>query len=353
MANNKLIGQIKELDLYKEDTTKVDIKLDLTDKKILYLLGENGRYSTTALAKKLRLNRETVAYRINKMNENDFLHGCLTLLNHKKLDLKNFIVYIKLKTVNSEKDFIAYLHELNEVTRLKNCSGSYDIQIIFTVKNEEEFIGLLDKIVDKYHIIIEDYDFMEILEEDFLGLSLLLEKIDPKDMKIFELKGSTFEKEFKLALSNTEETKIDDKDRDILELLKLDGRITIRELSAKINLAPIAVENRIKKLVSSGVIKKFVPLASISALGYQWWKVFFKFKNVNRNKFFAYIKYHPNILWYMRFLGRWDYQFSVFAKNNSEFHKILDEIRTEFADNIISYDSIIVFNQFKYVQRVK
>ena len=54
----------------------------------------------------------------------------------------------------------------------------------------------------------------------------------------------------------------------------------------------------------------------------------------------------------MKLLGKWDYQFSLFAKDNTEFHKVLDEIRTEFADNIISYDTIIVFNQFKYVQMV-
>ena len=47
----------------------------------------------------------------------------------------------------------------------------------------------------------------------------------------------------------------------------------------------------------------------------------------------------------MKLLGKWDYQFSLFAKDNTEFHKVLDEIRTEFADNIISYDTIIVFNQ--------
>ena len=113
------------------------------------------------------------------------------------------------------------------------------------------------------------------------------------------------------------------------------------------------IENRIKKLIHAGIKKRFIPLTSPSKLGYQWWKVFFKFKNLDKKKFFTFLKYHSNVLWYMKLLGRWDYQFSIFAKDNSEFHKIIDEIRTEFSDNIINYDSIIVFNQLKFVQRVK
>ena len=54
----------------------------------------------------------------------------------------------------------------------------------------------------------------------------------------------------------------------------------------------------------------------------------------------------------MRLLGKWDYQCSIFAKDNAEFHQILDNMRSEFAENIINYDSIIIHNQFKYVQKV-
>ena len=52
----------------------------------------------------------------------------------------------------------------------------------------------------------------------------------------------------------------------------------------------------------------------------------------------------------MKLIGNWNYQFSVFAKNNAEFHKILEEIRNEFSENIISYDSLVILNQQKFIQ---
>lgn len=356
--NNTFIGQIQEFHPYAGGSVRVAIHLDLIDRKIVYLLAENARFSYTYLAKRLRLKRETVAYRIKRMQEHEFLHGHLTLLDHRKLGFKNYMIYLKLRTLNQEKEFLNHLFQIPSVTRLKNCSGTYDVQVIFSVALEEEFVDLFEDIVNKYHSLIQQYDLFEILQEDFLGMNLLLPTEDRKNLVSKEVKGSAYQKEFWYAEKRDAEKEkeqyiFDKKDRQILEQLKLNGDISIKDLSQSITLAPIAIENRIKNMIRTGVIKRFIPLASLNQLGYQWWKVFFKFKSLDKQKFFTFLRYHSNVLWYMRLLGKWDYQFSVFAKDNAEFHQIIDEIRSEFADNILSYDTIIVFNQLKFVQRVE
>ena len=140
MPENKFIGQIREYNQYAEGSVKEAIKLDLLDRKILYLLGENSRLSNTYLAKKLKIKRETVAYRIKRMKEANFLHGHLTLLDHRKLGFKNYLVYIKLKTLTDEKELLNYLFNFKEITRLKNCSGKYDLQVIYSVTDSEDFL---------------------------------------------------------------------------------------------------------------------------------------------------------------------------------------------------------------------
>lgn len=350
MVHKNFIGQIHEFNRYN-DNFKEEIKLDLTDRKIIYLLSLNSRISDTFIAKVLRIKRETVAYRIKRMINEDFLHGTLTLLDHRKLGYKNYLIYIKLKKLVDEEALLNFLMGLNEVTRLKNCSGIYDLQAIFTVKDEEEFTAYFDKVISKYPESIQNYDIMEILEENFLGLEFMLNNEEKNGLNKIESKGSSFQKEFANIKPETE-VKLDENDKKILEELKLNGELSIKNISLKIGLDQGSVKDRIKNLVLSGVIKKFVPIASLAVLGYQWWKVFFKFKNLNKAKFLTFIKLHPNILWYMRLLGKYDYQVSVFAKDNSDFHKVLDEFRIQFADEIITYDSIVVFNQFKYVQRI-
>jgi|GEM_PF-1317927 len=353
MGKNKFIGQITEFSRYATDRQKEGIMLDLTDRKIMYLLSQNARLSSTAIAKKLSLKRETVAYRIKRMEEQDFLHGYLTSLDTRKLGFKNYMVYLKFKTFLHQQDLLSLLLAIKEVTRMKNCSGIYDLQLVISVKTEEEFVEIFEEITNKFHQQIQTYEVHEILEEHFLGLSLLLTKEDTKNLGIYEHKGSTFQKEFDYASRELVSTILDEKDKGLLELLKLDANSNIKTISTHLQLAPIAIENRIKKLIKAGIIKNFLPLASLSMIGYQWWKVFFKFKNLDKKKFLTFLQYHSNVPWYMRLLGKWDYQISVFAKDNAEFHQILDEIRSNFSENIINYDSIIVFNQMKHVQRVK
>ena len=344
MADYGFVGQIKE--------QPEKARLDLLDRKILFLLCKNGRYSDTAIAKALRVKRETVGYRLKRMVEKDFLHGFLTLVDSRRLGFRMHLIYVKLKQLNSEQMIIEQLMKFEDVTRLKNCGGSYDLQIVVTSKSLEQFDTFLDSLLSRYHEYIQDYVVLEIIEENFTGIGMLLNPSEKQNLKIAEKKGSTFEAEFTNAKRTKDVIDNDEKDKQILKLLRLNSRMPLAELSKKVKLAVPAVENRVKRLIREEVVKCFVPLASLAHLGYQWYKVFFQVKNIDKKKFINYLKYHSNVLWYIKFAGNWNYQFSIFAKDNTEFNKILNEIRTQFADNIISYDSIIVFNQYKFVHRV-
>ena len=58
-------------------------------------------------------------------------------------------------------------------------------------------------------------------------------------------------------------------DYKILSLLLQDGRKGIREIARELNISPATVHNRLKKLVSKGIIKGFAPILDFSELGYQ------------------------------------------------------------------------------------
>jgi len=337
-------GQIKE---------KLDkIKLDLIDKKLLYLLSENARYSYTSLAKTLKIKREIVAYRINRMFKEDFLHGFFTYINTAKLGYELNMVYIKFYNLENYKEIINQVYNTKEITRIKDCAGDYDLQIIFSTKDTKEFDLLLENFVNKFSKYVKDYLTLRIVEDGFMGIDLLLEKNERNNLIVKEHKWSSFQKEFRQVKNNDDLIKIDEKDRKILKLISLNARIPINEISDKIKLAPIAIENRLKKLIREKVIVSMYPLFAISELGYQWYKVFLQIRNINKNEFLAYLKQHANVLWYMKLIGKYNYQFSVFAKNNIEFYNILNEIRSKFSNNIFSYNTLIILNQRKFVHRI-
>jgi DNA-binding Lrp family transcriptional regulator len=344
MADYGFVGQIKE---QPEKT-----KLDLLDRKILYLLCKNGRYSDTAIARALRVKRETVGYRIKRMTEKDFLHGCLTLIDSRRLGFRMHAVHLKLNKFSNEKQIISFLKESQIVTRLNNtCGGNFDIDILVTSKDLEDFESFIQSLLSRFADTIDDCSVLEVMEEDFMGVDFLLTPGEKKSLTISEKKGSTFEQDFATAKHSSGIVELDRKDIKLLDLLKLDGNIPISDLSKRLSLAVPAVVNRIKRLISCGVIKSFIPYASLSNLGYQWYMVFFQVKDLPRSRFVTYLKQHSHVTWYVKFAGSM-YECNIFAKDNTEFNRILNQVRSQFSENIVRHESMIVLNQFKFVHRV-
>jgi Lrp/AsnC family leucine-responsive transcriptional regulator len=339
------VGQI-ELD-------KEQIKIDSADRKILYLLCANARYSETAIAKALRMKRETVGYRIRKMLDTGIIDGFLTVIDSRRLGFRMHTLCIKLKQVGAQQRVIDTLIPKDNVTCIETFGGNYDLQLVVASKSLEEFDGFMEWLLSEYFDIIQKYVILEMIDDNFAGLNFLLTPAEISSLKISESKGSTFESELAKAKKKAEVVDVDEHDVKILKLLSLNARMPIAEISKKVNLAVPAVENRIRRLVSEEVIQAFVAVAPLGMLGFQWYTVFFQVKNLNKKRFLAYLKQNTNTTWYTKIVGKWNYQFSVFAKDNTEFNKILNRIRDDFTENIISYDSVIVFSQKKLVSRIQ
>jgi len=114
-----------------------------------------------------------------------------------------------------------------------------------------------------------------------------------------------------------------------------------------LGVVPSTIENRKRRLITNGVIKRFLPLINFSHFGVQWYVVFLYMKDLDENKLVSYLQNEPNTLWYKRFIGKWNYQINIFAESNTQFHDVLNNFRNSFADNLVNFESIIMFNQHK------
>jgi Lrp/AsnC family transcriptional regulator for asnA, asnC and gidA len=63
--------------------------------------------------------------------------------------------------------------------------------------------------------------------------------------------------------------KIDDLDKQILELLQLDGRTSFAELSRKLKIAEATARFRVNRLIGKGVITRFAALLDPAKVGLQ------------------------------------------------------------------------------------
>ncbi len=69
-------------------------------------------------------------------------------------------------------------------------------------------------------------------------------------------------------LTSELDVRIDSKDRQILEYLLANGRMSLKEIGKKLGISDVAVRKRIKKLEKAGIIRGYTVKVSPSALGY-------------------------------------------------------------------------------------
>ncbi|MBD3204327.1 AsnC family transcriptional regulator [Candidatus Woesearchaeota archaeon] len=320
-------------------------KLDNLDKEILYLLSINSRFSLSYIGKKLNVSREVVYYRIENLKQKKILNGFFTIIDSNKINLKITLLCIKIRKFDNFNNVIEELVKIKEINRVQACGGRWDLRVFITHKNNDEFENIFNKLMKTYGDLIHDYVVLSIEKEKYLGLKLLVDRKDSFKKQNYRINKSSFYKELNVEIS---ESGFDETDLKILEILQHNARINIKEIGDKINYSRTAVENRLKKLTKSKIIKGFIPMISLSFLGFQWHKILFKIKNIDEKKFLSYMKTLRCVPWYMKFKGDWNYQISVFSKNNAHFYNILNSIRTKFSEEIITCDSLVVFNQYKF-----
>ena len=165
---------------YYEFNEKV-AKLDWKDKKILEQLNKNARMSLTEISKKTGIPKDSVLYRIRRMEKNEVFRYAV-ILNPLKLGLPIFnAVYLQLINFDKQKEeqLIAHIKSNPYLVYSAKVVGKYDFIISIVAKNMLQFEQIFDEFKTKFNIIIKDFDVLSIIEEhkyDYL-IDLIKEKI--------------------------------------------------------------------------------------------------------------------------------------------------------------------------------
>ena len=61
---------------------------------------------------------------------------------------------------------------------------------------------------------------------------------------------------------------IDELDKEILNALNKNARMSFRQVAKKLRISPTTLHNKVKKLENSGVLKGYIPLIDTESVGY-------------------------------------------------------------------------------------
>ena len=143
---------------------------------------------------------------------------------------------------------------------------------------------------------------------------------------------------------------LDTIDQQIIKLLQLNGKATIKEIANKLNLTTSPVFERIKRLEKEEVIKGYAALVDPKKVD-KGQIVFCNFSmpnytDKNIKAFESKLEDMPEVLECYHFAGVVDYQMKVYVKNIDEYNKFLHRI--SLLPMVRVHSSVVVLREIKY-----
>ncbi len=144
------------------------VKLDKKDKKILKELQLNARQSISQIARKTKLQRDVVKYRIKRLEDLKVVRMYHAFLNPSKLGypMYTYVLFsLSNFTPEIEDKFIGFLTQHKNIIYVNKMTGKWDLAIAICSKDFKEFDDVLRVIRSKFSNVIKFYDVGTIIQE--------------------------------------------------------------------------------------------------------------------------------------------------------------------------------------------
>lgn len=315
-------------------------KLDKKDMAILYQLELDARIPLSKIAKKVKLSKQVVKYRIDRLIKNNVIEKFVLMTNSPKLGYLAYKFYIQLQNI-TERQQNNLIKELNKHPYLMwivTCDGKYDMIIAPIAKNNVHAHEIQNELLTKY--------------KKYIKTLLPLNYIDARHQKrsyLIDEKRKDFQAPF--WGNEPENYKLDKYEIKILSILCQDARKPITEVAQEIGCSVDIVHNRLKKLTKDKVIQGSRIMINKSLLGYEYHKVLLNIRfdtDEEEKKFFTFLKNESNIIDVIRMMGTWNFELDIDVRNANEFHNIMMRLKNNFSKNIQNYESLLIFKEHKY-----
>ncbi|MBS3169154.1 AsnC family transcriptional regulator [Candidatus Woesearchaeota archaeon] len=304
------------------------LKLDQKSQKILQILAEDCRQSLSHIARKVRLSRASVEYRIRQLEEKSLISGYRTVIDITRLGYKKYHLFLSFPQPQQERDVLQRAKENAAVNSILTYRGNFTIEVGIMAKDDQECNLRLQSLLTN---IQPNQEAMLILLDTIKSSAL------PIQQQIFKKKSVS------IYSSNKQ-------DLLLLQLLAENARMSTIELAQKSGLSWDSVAYRLKKLIKSQHILHFRPAINYSCLGLEMHTILLKTYQYHdlSLKLEQFLKHSPETIWIAKTLGPFNYIIYLLTEDQQQFHIFFERIREQFGEIVSSYHLLTTHTQEKY-----
>ncbi|MCW4048926.1 MAG: Lrp/AsnC family transcriptional regulator [Candidatus Bathyarchaeota archaeon] len=147
-------------------------------------------------------------------------------------------------------------------------------------------------------------------------------------------------------------TQIDELDKKILEILKLDGRAPIREISRQLGSSPATVSRKIKRMEEANIIKGYVSIVEDEEVGKGSRAVLLvkTTGDYDQNQIVEKVTQMDDICNVFLTMGNYDMILTACTNSEAELYRMIKKIRS--TSGILYVDSTTIVSRRKVLSKI-
>jgi len=309
-------------------------ELDAYDKKILFELDINARTSASKIAKKLKLPKETVNYRIKRLEKDGWINRLYTIFNASLFGYSYYRVFLKFNklTASTETEIIDYITSDPTCANLRVLDGQYDLVFLTIQKNPGELKAFLQCFYKNYGMYVQEKNVLMMMKTYKLNQKFLLE-------------GRTIKKTFNHV--ETKDYSLDKIDLGIMKAISTNARIKLSEIANNLKLDSRLIEYHIKRMERTGIIVAYVTDLNLVKLNRELIKVDIALKDPALiPRIVDFFDKTNTCVFAHELLGKYDLSFEIYVENDEMLRGILEKFKEEFLENYVYYDVSHVYKEY-------
>ncbi|MBI2546139.1 AsnC family transcriptional regulator [Candidatus Woesearchaeota archaeon] len=307
--------------------------LDKKDTQLLAELDTNSRQTYQELGRKLRLSKDAVKYRMERLEKLGIIEGYYTEINTMQLGYTIYRLYFKLQNIDEKKkkEMIAWFVSRKETFYVVEIVGQWDIDILMWVKSNvmleqfwRDFKMMYRKYVQNYLLSI--YTRLQIFPRKYLG-----NKAETVYIK-----------------ETADIVKIDYIDTEILRQLASDARLNFVDIALKLKTTAKIVAYRVRKLERQGIILKYRAKLNYTLLGRGYYKLEVNLNDITKLKSFYYFAFmHKDFTHINETLGSTDFEGDIEIESFEKLTEIISQLQAQFPGTVRDYFYFQIFKVYK------
>lgn len=312
------------------------VKLDVKDKKILHELDFSARKSNASIAKKVGLGKQSVDYRIKRLEGAGIIMGYYPIINLMRAGYFYGRIFVKFHNITARrlKDIYSQIISDDNFIWAVICEGNYELILASWTKTLKGFKAICSSVVERFGRHIKD-------KKESVGVKL----IHLENCYSLEIGGRS-----EISFEEGGLVKIDETDTRMLKSLCDDARGSLVSFSKKPGISAKAAAGRLKRMERDKLILAYRPKINHNLLGFTHYKIFFHLSDLAEDHamlFRGHLKSLQEVTYIVEEIGICDIDVEIMLPSSQSLFNFIDEIRFKFPTLIRDYEILIIKKTLK------